>query len=295
MKLLNLLPATLLFVIVSLFSNCNEQTTPANSEQWFCATIGDKAQPDTAQPTGHLRAVAYKDKFWPTGYRFKVAFFAGTSSEISLFKQAANEWEQTANVKFEYPTAGPYDIRVSFNPNGGAWSYVGTDCKLIPATDATMNLGWQAKDAYLHEIGHTLGILHEHQNPTAPIKWNANQVIKDLSEPPNSWGIDEIKYNVLNPYPLPNVITTALDAKSIMMYPIPASWTLDGFTSPGGEKISIVDAAFIQERYPFTSVVGNGGTVTLRKTQIDSLVKKIDLLERYHKTNFGEIKKILGR
>jgi hypothetical protein len=134
-----------------------------------------------------------------------------------------------------------------------------------------MNLGWLAEDAYLHELGHTLGLLHEHQNPTTPIKWNEANVIKDLSGPPNNWTVDMIRFNVLNPYPLPNVITTALDKISIMMYPIPASWTLDGFTTPGGKSITEVDRKFIGDRYPFEEPPTTGG-VALRKGQVDTIL-----------------------
>ena len=34
-------------------------------------------------------------------------------------------------------------IRIAFDPNNGAWSYVGTDCKGIPRNMPTMNLGFQ--------------------------------------------------------------------------------------------------------------------------------------------------------
>ena len=43
--------------------------------------------------------------------------------------------------------------------------------------ERTMNFGWALTTAYghdtaLHEIGHTLGLEHEHQNPNAGISWN---------------------------------------------------------------------------------------------------------------------------
>lgn len=240
---------------------------PDNS-QWFCSTIADQQNADTSI---NQRALGFKTKFWPVGYQFKVGFIGGSTQQKDLVKSTCTEWEKYGNYKFSFPASGPYDIRISFNPNGGAWSYVGIDCKNISQSSPTMNLGWIASDAYLHEFGHTLGLLHEHQSPDQPIKWNEAQVIKDLQGPPNNWTVDMIKFNVLNPYPLPNVITTALDKTSIMMYPIPSTWTLDGFSTPGGKVISSVDKAFIGARYPF-SQPPTTGSVTLRKGQVDTLL-----------------------
>jgi len=264
------------FIAVKCTNTTPPEPPTEQTAQWFCQSIAD-LQTDPNDTTAiNMRAVAYKDKFWPVGYSFKVGFMGTVSTtQTNLFKQCAAEWAAVANVKFTYPTAGPYDLRISFNSGDGAWSYIGTDCKSIPANQATMNLGWVAKDAYLHEAGHALGLLHEHQNPTTPIKWNEANVIKDLKGPPNNWTEDMIRYNVLNPYPLPNVITTALDKASIMMYPIPATWTLDGFTTPGGRVISDVDKKFIGERYPFAQPPTTG-SVTLRKGQVDTLLSEMD-------------------
>lgn len=263
-----------IFLLLGLFSltYCSQQPEPITPDptQWYCATIADQQNDPTDTTEAHQRAVGYTNKWWPVGYQFKVGFLGNrTTQQTDLVKSVAAEWAQSANVKFTFPETGPYDVRISFNSSGGAWSYVGIDCKNIAQSSPTMNLGWYARDAYLHEFGHTLGLLHEHQNPTSPIKWNEAAVIKDLSGPPNNWTEAMIRFNVLNPYPLPNVITTALDKASIMMYPIPLSWTLDGFSSPGGQVLSSVDKIFINARYPFTQPPTTG-SVTLTKAQIDA-------------------------
>ena len=178
-----------LAIFTSLFWQCQEKTPtspPSTGEQWYCATIAD-LQTDPTDSTGkQLRAVGYKDKFWPVGYKFKYKLTAANSQQSAMFRQACDEWQKVANVTFTQVTTGDADIRVTFNAGGGAWSYVGTDVRSIPQSTATMNLGWLSLDAYLHEIGHTLGLLHEHQNPTTPIPWNEANVIRDLSGPPNN-------------------------------------------------------------------------------------------------------------
>ena len=48
----------------------------------------------------------------------------------------------------------------------------------------------------LHEFGHALGLIHEHQNPIQAIDWNKPAVIADLSGPPNNWDRDTIEHNM---------------------------------------------------------------------------------------------------
>jgi len=56
--------------------------------------------------------------------------------------------------------------------------------------ERSMNFGWDISDEVdtaIHEIGHTLGAPHEHQNPNAGIVWDEEAVYNALAQPPNSW------------------------------------------------------------------------------------------------------------
>ena len=104
-----------------------------------------------------------------------VAPKAGNTIQQNKVKTVVQEWEKYANVKFTFVATGKATIRITFDPASGSWSYVGNEVALIKSNEATMNLGWigsssttitaDEKGVILHEFGHTLGLMHEHQSP----------------------------------------------------------------------------------------------------------------------------------
>jgi hypothetical protein len=73
--------------------------------------------------------------------------------------------------------------------------------------------------------------------------------MRDLSGPPNNWPADVIELNMFQPHSARETNFSALDPDSIMMYPIPATWTTDGFSIGLNGGLSQQDRAFIQEQY----------------------------------------------
>jgi hypothetical protein len=148
-------------------------------------------------------------------------------------------------------------IRISFIVNAGSWSAVGTTCREVESNKPTMNFGWlnpsstpvEIRRVVLHEFGHALGLVHEHQNPAGGIQWNKEQVYKELSGPPNNWDRATIDQNVFMPLESGETIYTTFDPSSIMVYPIPARWTLDGFSVGLNDDLSDTDRAFIRQEY----------------------------------------------
>lgn len=203
--------------------------------------------------TTSTRAVAPLGKQWINGSTLRVKFLNGTSDQMMRVVAQTKDWERVCNLKFEF-TSGQSDIRITFNEHDGAWSYVGTDCKMIPQDQPTMNLGWTDGGVILHEFGHALGLGHEHQNPQGGIEWNEEQVIRDVSGPPNYWDETTIWHNILNKYSLDHVRASQFDPNSIMLYFFPASWTRNGIATHENEVLSAGDKQFMTSvMYPFTT------------------------------------------
>jgi serralysin len=226
-----------------------------NNDQWCFAWV---ALP--APTTGAPRAALLKGAKWNPGDRITVSFLDGDAGVQEKVKAAAlaRTAPGMANLKFEFRDGPDTLIRISFKYRG-SWSVIGTTCKQITdKTQPTMNFGWlnassssaEIERVVLHEFGHALGLVHEHQNPGGIIHWNREQVINSLSGYPNYWTLDVIELNMFRAYAVAETNFTDLDPQSIMMYPLPASWTTDGFSAGLNSTLSATDKKFIQRQHP---------------------------------------------
>ncbi len=204
---------------------------------------------------GPARAISPLGKLWMNGSTLRVRFLGGTASQQNTARQQANWWTQYANLTFDFNNAPNAEIRISFDANDGAWSYIGTDATSIPANQATMNLGFLDGGTAGHEFGHAIGLAHEHQNPKVGIQWNETVVINALAGPPNNWSEATTRHNVLDKYSLNQINGTDFDKNSIMLYFFPASWTLNGIATSQNDVLSATDKAFVAsaKMYPKTS------------------------------------------
>jgi len=197
---------------------------------------------------------------WTPGVPIHVRFLEGESSLQKKVQDYASEWARHGNLKLQFVSDGPAEIRITFMQGAGSWSTIGTDSLSVTNQDQpTMNYGWLTPDSsddeiaqvVLHEFGHAVGLAHEHQNVAGGIKWNKEQVYKDLSGPPNNWDREKIDHNMFDRYDETIAIYSEFDPKSIMLYPIPVSWTLDGFGAGfNNAELSEKDKEFVGVSYP---------------------------------------------
>lgn len=210
------------------------------------------------------RAALLVGTHWGAKRRLSVGFIGGSPAVRQRVANIATAWTRTrADLSFDFwmgldidPTSA--DIRVSFVQNGRSWSVLGTTARQVPRDEPTMNLGWltevlpedQARSVILHEFGHALGLIHEHQNPHRPIQWDVDAVVRDLSGPPNNWDAATIQTNMFAQYSDADLLATDTDPASIMMYAIPQRWTLDDFEVGFNSTLSADDIRLIETAYP---------------------------------------------
>lgn len=164
-----------------------------------------------------VRAVSPVGKAWMNGSTLRVRFLGGTAAQRRTARTQAGWWTRHANLRFAFGDHPRAEIRVAFDPADGAWSYVGTDARSIPADQPTMNLGFLDGGTAAHEFGHAIGLAHEHQNPKGGLRWDERVVLRAMAGPPNHWDAATTRHNILRKYAVRQVRGTAFDPASIML------------------------------------------------------------------------------
>lgn len=218
---------------------------------------------DASQVLNVARMAVVTSKKWPVGGTLKCRFLDGSATMKRKVEAKAHIWEKYANVKFKFVTSGAAEIRISFYADSGSWSAVGNDAlieRYFPLHQPTMNYGWLRDDTdnkeysrvVIHEFGHALGCIHEHQSPNFTRVWNKERVLQEFSGPPNNWTKEEIIHNVLAKYSPKGVAATKIDPASIMLYTFSGDLFADGLGGTNSNsRLSPMDEGMIREMYPF--------------------------------------------
>jgi hypothetical protein len=187
-----------------------------------------------------------------------------TDAEKEVVRRGFKKWKDLGiGLTFrEVASRDEAEIRIGFMRGDGAWSYIGRDIidLNIGRDERTMNFGWDLTrhprelDTAVHEIGHTLGFPHEHQNPNAGIVWDEEAVYAALAQPPNRWDRAKTFHNIIRKINADSVQGSTWDPDSVMHYPFgpglikdPAQYR-QGLTPAGG--LSTRDTAWVKTFYP---------------------------------------------
>ena len=265
-----------------------------------------------------LQAAFFVKKLWPKGSYIKIGFLGDPpdkkitkniipySKELDpLQKEFQEDFQKNAtdfsiinsikrivteriiplvnlNISFT-DNISEANVRVSFDPNGGAWSLVGTD-HLEQKDGATMNLGWFDVPTTIHEFGHVLGMIHEHQNPLGKkIMWDKNKVFEWAKET-QGWSQETTKENIINKYDKNSINGSSFDPLSIMLYFFPASLTTNNKGTQQNFRLSGEDILWIHQIYPKDG--GISPDVFYKKTYGENLVDSISTSKELG-LNFG--------
>lgn len=231
------------------------------NEDRYCAAFKKDPGAADAQALDGSRAALLDSAKWPLNTVITIRFLDGSDHLIERVTHHARQWvgQDMAALTFDFVTEGDAHIRIAFMKGAGSWSLLGTEClNETDQTKPTMNFGWltdastdeEIREVVLHEFGHALGLIHEHQNPDGGIEWDEDAVKADLSGPPNFWDDETIRHNVLDHYAPDELVKTPIDPKSIMMYPIPRKWTAGDFETGFNTDFSETDRELIRRAYP---------------------------------------------
>lgn len=228
-------------------------------------------------PLAQVRGVIVRSLAWEQGETIRVCFRGGTRKAQERVIRIAREWMQYVNVSFDFEEGGaprsceagkPADVKVAFEANKGWWSMPGTSNRGL---DPSMNLQFYGTDTpvlangqrvveasmratILHEFGHALGLMHEHQSPNAncdaEIDWTAAYKVGEEI----GWSQEQVDRNFRQMASSTSLNATKVDRKSIMHYSLPPIIFKHGKQSvcfvPENLELSEQDRKFIASIYP---------------------------------------------
>jgi hypothetical protein len=228
-----------------------------SSEAQAAAAAAAELRREQEQQAQLLRGVAVRSYLWDKGAQLGVSFLNGTARQRQRVTAYAPVWSIYSGVKLTFLPTPDGDIRVSFDAGALSYSAIGTQATTLPVGQATMTLAQmtddlseaQARALVLHEFGHALGLVHEHQNPAAGVPWNRPAAYRYFGRAPFYLSPAEVDEQILHAYDESVTNHSEFDPRSIMVYPIPAAITDGSYHVDMNLDLSPIDKSFIASQY----------------------------------------------
>jgi hypothetical protein len=171
-------------------------------------------------------------------------------SPIEAIKKIIRErFQPIVGLKFVFVPKGGC-IRIGFRIYEGANSFVGLDSLKIPQNVITMNFGWLDAGIIMHEFGHALGLLHEHEPIHGePIQWNDSHLFK-WAKITYNYSPQRTYNNLIDRYNAPQTNSSTYDPDSIMLYFYPADFTNNKKGVNPNMRLSLQDMTLLSNIYP---------------------------------------------
>jgi hypothetical protein len=141
------------------------------------------------------------------------------------------------------------DHRPLVNETSGKGKFVFQGGEVVKVGAGNMqNYGNDTGSTIIHEFGHALGMIHEHQNPTQlPFLYDVKKLNAKFSGPPNNWNSEQIKTNITFLEDASEFNSSNFDDLSIMKYSYDPELLIDIDMVDKGEIIVKREAIRIPE------------------------------------------------
>jgi len=167
------------------------------------------------------------------------------------------------NIRFQIDTntstpSIDYQFRISFVENDcstyhlpDALNFYDDTNNPSVATRGTINMGgWFDISTALHELGHAIGLVHEHQNLCGfNYTWKDKEIIYTYYNVVNGWDKAAVDNNMLDYVVDFDTIMSIYDPKSIMMYDLPIFLSLNKIEYNNNVRLSPNDVYYINSIY----------------------------------------------
>ncbi|XP_071085021.1 uncharacterized protein [Haliotis cracherodii] len=170
---------------------------------------------DPPELTRHKRkAIKHNRYYWPgkvIPYAINEEDFSW--SDIMLFERAMYDWEQATCIRFKMSTANDQN-RIRFRNGAGCSSHVGM---IGGVQNITLQGPCRIRRIVLHEIGHSIGLVHEHQRPDRD---RFITILHENARPGTEWDFKKRTWATVVNH------TVGYDYKSVMHYG-PKAFSMD--------------------------------------------------------------------